>query len=71
VQISSLSEYLDGLLYSYLNQILEDGEIFSEEIKTEEDICERFSIFYSLRRASNTRALNQGASSNDIDIINQ
>jgi len=62
---------LDTTLHEYLAQMFEDGIAFPQEIKTSEDIFERFSVFRSLRRASTTRAINQNVSSTDIDVINR
>ena len=49
----------------------EEGVIFHPEIKGTEDITERFSVFRSLRRASDTRALNMKVSETDIDVVNR
>ena len=65
------TSHLDGLLHYYLTEILENKEEFPFEIKTEDDICERFSVYRSLRRSSTTRAINQGVSQTDIDVINR
>ena len=62
--------YLDRLLNTHLTQFLEDGDIFPLEIKTDDDVCDRFLVFRSLHRDSSTRALNQDVSLNDIDAIN-
>ena len=63
--------YIDGLLHEQLINLFERGDSFPNEIKTDDDICERFSVFRSLRRASTTRALNQGISTDDINVINR
>lgn len=52
-------------------RLWEKGAEFPQEIKGEDDISERFSVFRSLRRGSNTRALNANVSQNDIDVINR
>ena len=62
---------LDNVLHEYLIRMFEEGKTFPPEIKTVEDITDRFSVFRSLRRASDTRALNQGVSEADIDIVNR
>ena len=62
---------LDGLFRTHLIQLLDDGEIFTLEINTEDDVYDRFLGFRSFYRASSTRALNQGVLSNCIDIINR
>ena len=65
------SAHLEELLHFHLIQLLDDREMFPLEIKTDDYICNILLVYRSLRRASNTRALNQGVSSNDIDIINR
>ena len=65
------TSHLDGLLHYYLIDLHQSKEEFPFEIKSEDDICERFSVFRSLRRASTTRAINQGASQVDIDVMNR
>ena len=62
---------LDSHLHEYLIRLWEKGAEFPQEIKGEDDISERFSVFHSLRRGSNTRALNANVSQNDIDVINR
>ena len=62
---------LDERLHNGLIQLFEEGTALPQEIKMADNIIERFSVFRSLRRASNTRAMNQKVAINDIDIINQ
>ena len=62
---------LDETLHVFLTRLFLKGSEFPLEIKSEEDIEDRFSVFRSLRRASDTRALNQNVTSNDIDIVNR
>ena len=69
-EILSISN-LDSKLHLFLSQMFEDNEEFPQEIKTTEDIYERFSVFRSMRRASATRAINRKVSSNDIDVVNR
>ena len=69
-EILSISQ-IDSKLHEYLIHLFDDGVNFPLEIKTSEDIYERFSAFRSLRRASNTRALNMNVSASDIDVINR
>ena len=68
--ICSIS-HLDSVLHSYLIRLYNEGNEFPEEIKCEEDIRERFAVFRSLRRGSDTRALNQNIAANDIDVVNR
>lgn len=62
---------LDSRLHEMLSWLFEERFEFPAEIKSVEDIYERFSVFRSLRRGSNTRALNQNISANDIDVVNR
>ena len=48
----------------------EKGNEFPPEIKSVEDVIERYSVFRSLRRGSDTRAINMKVSVNDIDVVN-
>ena len=61
---------LDETLHFFLTRLFLKGSEFPLEIKSEEDFEDRFSVCRSLRRASDTRALNQNVISNDIDIVN-
>lgn len=62
---------LDAWLHSYLLRFLEEKTKFPLEIQNEEDITERFSLFRSLKRASDTRSLEKIFSGSDIDIVNR
>ena len=62
---------LDDHLYFHLGTLFEDGEKFPTEIDSVEDITERFSVYRSLRRASDTRALEMKVSEADIDVVNR
>jgi len=65
------SATLDGLLHYYLIEMLENKQEFPFEIQSDDDICERFLVYRSLRRGSTMRAINQGISQNDINIMNR
>ena len=41
------------------------------DIRTEDDVCERFSVFQSLRSESDARAIHMKASENNIDAVNR
>ena len=69
-EILSVSK-LDETLHSYLIRLFREDHEFPLEVKSEEDIEDRFSVFRSLRRASDTRALNQNVTTNDIDVVNR
>ena len=60
---------IDDHLHFYLGKLWEEGHKFPAEISSLEDIAERFSIYRSLRRASDTRALEMKVSEADIDIV--
>jgi len=62
---------IDSKLHESLSNLFEEKVEFPHEIKTVDDIFERFSAFRSLRRASNTRAIERNVSANDIDVINR
>ena len=51
--------------------MFEEGTTFLPKIRNVEDITDRFSVFRSLRRASDTRALNQKVAETDIDVVNR
>ena len=65
------SSDLDDNLTRHLEELFLDGASFPLEIKSTDDISERFSVFRSFRRASNTRAINMKVNSNDIDVVNR
>ena len=62
---------IDAKLQEYLAQLFEECEKFPLEIKSSEDFFKRFYAFRSLRRASNTHALNANFSATDIDAVNR
>jgi len=62
---------LDRTLHDLLIRLYDQGEVFPAEVSCEEDISDRFSVYRSLRRASDTRAINKKVSSNDIDVVNR
>jgi hypothetical protein len=57
-----------------MHEILEDlfvshRDLFPSSIKSRDDITENYHAFCSFRRSSDTRALNQGVSREDIDLV--
>ena len=62
---------LDDRLHFFLGCLLGEGTNFPAEITSQEDIEERFSIYRSLRRASDTRALENEVADADIDVANR
>ena len=62
---------IDDTLRGYLLTLFDEGDLFPPEIKSHEDVHEGFSIFRSLRRASDTRALEKKVAVFDIDIVNR
>ena len=61
---------LDALLHDYLTRLHDEGMVFPAEIKDAEDISERFSVYRSLRRASDTRSIEVGVPLADINVVN-
>ena len=61
---------IDDTVRSYLVTLFDEGALFPPEIKSHEEINERFFIFRSLRRASDTRAFEKKVAVSDIDIVN-
>ena len=62
---------IDDTLRSYLVTLFDEGVLFPPEIKSHEDVYERFSVFRSLRRDSDTRALEKKVAVSDIGIVNR
>ena len=62
---------LDDKLHFYLRCLYEEGIEFPVEITSIEDVSNRFSIFRSLRRASDTMALERKVAHSDIDVVNR
>ena len=66
------SSKLDELLHDLLILIFEkDPSLFPPTIKTTEDIKSYYHCFRTLRRISDTRALEMTANANDIDIVHR
>ena len=62
---------LNSVLYPCFITLFEEVHVFPVEIKSPEDIMERFSVFCSLRRASDAWEINERVSTNDIDAVNR
>jgi hypothetical protein len=63
---------LDDTLHEVLEELfVVRRELFPREIKTVEDLRARYHVFRSLRRASDTRALEKKVAGPDIDIVNR
>ena len=65
------SSELDDKLHVHLGNLFEAGVKFPTEISSIEDIEDRFSIYRSLRRASDTRAIEMKVAEADIDVVNR
>ena len=52
-------------------RFLMEKKKFPVEIQNEEEIIERFSVFRSLRRVSDTRHLEKNVTGSDIGIVNR
>ena len=48
------SAFLDKFLHSHLTKLFEDKDVFPQETRNEEDECDKFAVFRSLRKASST-----------------
>jgi hypothetical protein len=48
-----------------------EPRLFGKDVKTKEDVRSKFNVFRSLRRGSNTRALEMGVSQADITVVNR
>ena len=62
---------LDLHLHEHLIRLFEEGKVLPPEIKAIEDVTQMFSVFRSLRRASDTRSINCKVSSNEIGLVNR
>ena len=62
---------LNSVMHSCLTTLFEEGHVFPVEIKSPEDIMERFPVFRSLRRASDAWEINERVSTNDTDAVNR
>lgn len=63
---------LDGQLIDILEEIHEEHpQLFPASVNTKEDIGNGYSVFRSLRRSSDTRALEMNVSHNDITLVNR
>ena len=51
--------------------LFDEGALFPPENKSHEDVHERFFVFQSLRRASDTRCLEKKVVVSGIDIVNR
>ena len=63
---------IDDLLHTVLEELLQTSRhLFPPNICTSEDVRKNYAAFRTLRRTSDTRALEKGVNSNDIDIVNR
>ena len=62
---------LDLFLYTFLIRLQENKVQFPEEIQSEDNIIERYSVFRSMRQALDIRALEVKVALSDIDIVNR
>ena len=63
---------LNEIFHDLLGMVfLEDPTLFDADIKTRADIEKWFSVFRSMRRTSDSKALADGVSSDDIDTVNR
>ena len=66
------SAHLNSLFHESLNELYEeDSTLFPVTIKESSLIVERYQVYRSFRRSSDTQALNKKVASSDIDIVNR
>lgn len=66
------TEALDRLLVEILEEIYEDlPALFPPSIQDKDDISDHYQVYRTLRRSSDTRALEQEVRESDIDIVNR
>ena len=63
---------LDEIFHELLWKVFQKDEtLFDADIKTRADIEKWFSVFRSIRRTSDSKALAEGVSADDIDAVNR
>ena len=66
------AQCINCALHEILRELFEvDPDLFPADITSEDQIEENYQVFRSLRRTSDTRAIEMGVNSTDIDIINR
>lgn len=63
---------LDRMLVEILEELfVEKPKLFPPSVKAKEDISDAYQVYRSIRRSSDSRALEQKVSESDIDIVNR
>jgi hypothetical protein len=63
---------MNNSLYNILGELLgEHPTLFLADVKTRVDIEEKYDVFRSFRRGSDSRALVMNVSETDIDVVNR
>jgi hypothetical protein len=66
------TKVLDEQLVELLEEIFDDTpKLFPTSIQNKDEIHPSYQVFRSLRRSSDTRAIEQNVSKSDIDIVNR
>ena len=69
--IISKSSKLDAVIHSYAIILCSEVNKFLAKVKPVEDVTDIFSVFRSLRRASDDREIDMKVSPNDIYAVNR
>ena len=66
------SQTIDKMMFEVLKDIfVSDRSLFDVRIKDVKNVQDNYKSYRSFRRSSDTRAINQGVSAVDIDVINR
>jgi hypothetical protein len=66
------TDHLDKLLAEILEEIFDDiPSLFPPSIKSRDEISDCYQVYRSIRRSSDSRALEQKVNESDIDIVNR
>lgn len=66
------TEALDKMLCEVLEDLFDEKpSLFPPSVTNQEEISDFYQVYRSIRRSSDTRALEQKVSASDIDIVNR
>ena len=66
------TRYMNKMLWEIMKELyLEDPDLFPKSITCVEDIRTKIQLFRSMRRSSDSQALQKGVSQTDISIVNR
>ena len=67
-----LTSDLNDLLHESLSEIFDqEPQLFLKDIQSQDDLENKYSVFRSFRRGSDSRALSMGVGADDIDVVNR